>query len=174
MQADLQQLCSRRPIPEPSAPSQLVKAFVVDPEMVGHLMEDGFADLFGELTWIARETQVFLPENADPVGSRRVVAHAAVLQHYPFVESQQPMPVSRLGWSRPILDHDVKVIDPLDYPIGQLGEDVVDDSLERGEVSPKGELGVTGDWGGVHDTRLGVTPKVAVRWFVAQWRVRPD
>ncbi len=119
-----------------------MEAFIADSQMVGHLVKDGFADLYGELGGTAGESQVFLTKDADSVGRCRVIAHSTVLQHHPFVEAQQPMAVFGLGGSWSILDHYVEVVDALDDPFGQFSKHVIDDTFERGEVSPQSELAV--------------------------------
>lgn len=119
-----------------------MKPFIVDSQMVGHLVEDGLTDLGGKPFRAPGETQVFFPEDADAVRNGGVIVHPAVFEHHTFVEAEEASPMLRLGRGGPILYDDVEVVDAFDDPLRKLIEDAVDDALKGGEIALDGQVGV--------------------------------
>lgn len=119
-----------------------MKPVVVDPEVMGHLVEDCLAYLGRQLLRPAGMAKMLFAEDADAVGCRGEVVHAAVFEHDSLVEPEKVGAALSLGRRRTILNNDVKVVDLVDDPLGEFVEDTVDDTLEGIEVAAIGQFGI--------------------------------
>lgn len=110
-----------------SAPPDFVQAFVAHTEVMADFVKDGLADLFAETGLGEPHPKVGLPVDGDLVGHRPEVVIATVGQHDAFVEPKEVAVFFDLIRARPFFYNHVEVVDALDHPLGQFGEDLVYD-----------------------------------------------
>jgi len=112
-----------------------VEALVVDAEVMAHLMQHRLTDLQGKVARTAGHPEVFLSEDADPVGSSCEVVHAPILQHHTLVEPEESLSVLSLFGRWFVLHNDVEVVDLLDDPFRQLVEHQIDNAFKCSQVA---------------------------------------
>jgi hypothetical protein len=114
---------AERSAPDRSAPAELVKAIVVDPEVVGDLVQDGVAHQLGEVPSVPGTGLEWPTEQRDPVGEQWRM-RVAGRPRCALVETEQDL-VSRThrvgGWH----------VGDVDLHVAQVGQEVARQRRDR-------------------------------------------
>lgn len=107
-----------------------MEALVVDPEMMGDLVQHGGAHLLLEVGDRQAEAQMRSLEDDDAVGQGHGVLEAAIVQRDTLVDAEDVLAVGVLFGRGVILDHDDHVVERFQHPLGELLECPVDEGFK--------------------------------------------